>query len=287
MTFTPSRIDVMKVYSKRVMRWRSNSWPYLTGDAFADLADAVFRPPRFRGRHPSLKELRRARVIFINSSDFLSFLGEFGSSIEAKFLIAGNSDMEFHNSINLPKSVKGVLLQNSFISNNRNIFTLPIGIENYRWGVNGNPRFITPTPIEMSNSLTLFGPFGHTHPMRAKVKEEFGVNGDNWNYVTGYIPPNEFDVLSSKFKYIACVRGNGIDTHRFWETLYRGRIPIVAANEWADSLDYLKLPFKKIEDWEKSKLADVVRETSFQVSPTDISQLWMPYWVDFIKSKIN
>ena len=50
-----------------------------------------------------------------------------------------------------------------------------------------------------------------------------------------------------KHDFILCPRGNGIDTHRLWESLYMGSIPIVkkdiAFQEFAD------LPICFIDDW--------------------------------------
>lgn len=47
--------------------------------------------------------------------------------------------------------------------------------------------------------------------------------------------------------FVLCPRGNGIDTHRVWETLYMGSIPIVkkcpAMNDFSD------LPILFIDDW--------------------------------------
>jgi hypothetical protein len=286
-TYAPSRVYVMKVYSKRALRWRSSSYPYLSADSFADYADVVYRPPRFRGTNPSLKDLKRARVIFLNSAELLPFLDDFGSSLEAKVIIAGNSDTEFHSQFTLPKSIKCLLLQNSFISDNQKVFTLPIGLENYRLGVNGDPRNITQISSQRAMPKTLFGPFGNTHPLRANVREEFLTASESWDFFEGYITPTDFNRLSAQYQYVACVRGNGIDTHRFWETLYRGRIPIVTEDNWSESLNHLNLPFEKISSWEKSELSRVMSKSFVQVQPRQISSLWMPYWLDFIKEKLS
>ena len=49
--------------------------------------------------------------------------------------------------------------------------------------------------------------------------------------------------------FVLCPRGNGIDTHRLWETLYMGSFPIVkqciALNEFAD------LPILFIDNWDQ------------------------------------
>lgn len=53
--------------------------------------------------------------------------------------------------------------------------------------------------------------------------------------------------------YVLCPRGNGIDTHRLWETLYLGRIPIVKRN--TNTKYYEDLPILLVDDW-----SDVTQE---------------------------
>lgn len=287
MTYRPSRAEVLKVYGKRVLRWRSNSWPYISGDAFADLADVTFNPPKYRGRGPSLKELKQARVLFVNSSDLKEFLDNFGTQIEAKVILSGNSDTEFHESLKIPNSVNSIFLQNSFISDNVKLFTLPIGIENFRWGVNGNPRFITPGPIRGTSAGTLFGPFGNTHNVRNQVRLNFNQESNTWRFVEGYITPKQFNLLAQDFEFIACVRGNGVDTHRLWETLYRARTPIIFKDRWSESLRHLSLPIRSIESWDRSSLHKVTQSPATLFEPRQLPQLWMPWWENFIREKCS
>lgn len=44
------------------------------------------------------------------------------------------------------------------------------------------------------------------------------------------LPDNYYNVIG-KYKFVICPEGNGIDTHRLWETLYSKGIPIVEYNE--------------------------------------------------------
>jgi hypothetical protein len=48
-------------------------------------------------------------------------------------------------------------------------------------------------------------------------------------------------------KFVLCPRGNGIDTHRLWETLYMGSIPIVVRHPALR--DFMDLPIAWIDDW--------------------------------------
>jgi len=103
----PSRLQVAYTYSKRILRWRSNNAPYISGDLFADNADVNVFPPKYRGKQPSNKEIASARVIFCPSDKLNQFFDEYRNVITAKVIIAGNSDFEFHDlPIRIPTSIR-------------------------------------------------------------------------------------------------------------------------------------------------------------------------------------
>jgi hypothetical protein len=285
--YRPTRIYVAKIYAKRALRWRRNSSPYISGDSFADISDCVFNPPKYRGVAPSLEELRSAKVIFVRSSELHRFLEEHGPRLNAKVIISGNSDQEFLQDFELPPSVKLLLIQNSFISDGSRIQTLPIGIENFRWGVNGNPRFLNFHSLNDAKNKILFGPFGMTHPARTHVISEVSSNTGPWNLLQGYIQPHKFDELAAQFRYIAAVRGNGIDTHRLWEALYRGRYPIIQKDSWSSSLRALGLPIIEVSEWNEAELLQVVDLPRAQFNPNTFLSLWMSYWVEKIRKVVS
>lgn len=49
--------------------------------------------------------------------------------------------------------------------------------------------------------------------------------------------------------FVLCPRGNGLDTHRLWETLYMGSIPIVKRDIGYD--DFSDLPICFIDHWKE------------------------------------
>jgi hypothetical protein len=66
--------------------------------------------------------------------------------------------------------------------------------------------------------------------------------------------------LMRKSMFVACPRGNGLDTHRFWESLYLGAIPIVVKKDAIPAFQFG--PHLAIKDWqelEKMSLQDLRR----------------------------
>jgi len=276
---------VLWVYIRRVLRWRRNSYPFLTGDAFADFADFEVYPPKFRKKTPSIERIKNAGVLFCDSSMLQDFLNNYGDLISAKVIISGNSDFEFHSELlNIPKTVRAVFLQNSFISDNKMIFTLPIGIENFRWGVNGHPRLMRTMSTAQKLNKILAGPFGNTHPERNKVLEKLSEVESGVNILNERISPRKLARLMVNYRYVAAVRGNGVDTHRLWEALYRGAVPIIKRDDWSKSLHFLDLPIIEILDWDSRQLSTIVAKHDYKFfDPSEIEALWMPYWEEKIR----
>jgi hypothetical protein len=290
-TNRPSRIYVLSVYIKRILRWRRDSSPYLSGDAFAEIADVVIGGPKWRVKNPTPAEISGAKIIYCRSDLLQNFLDTVQVQINAKIIIAGNSDHEFHKQLdNVPDSVSTLFLQNSFISDNKRIFTLPIGIENFRFGVNGHPRLMRSNlKLSSKRRIILFGPFSNTHPLRLEILKRFSLAEGPWEILKGRWSPRNYAKVSRDFKWVASVRGNGIDTHRLWETLYRGSIPVVFHDNWSDSLSYLGLPIILVESWEPKAAREIVLNDLYKTvsSPKQFEALWMPYWRDLIQKKIE
>ena len=272
----------------RQIAYRSrNSSPYLSGDAFARLADIVISNEKQLGSY--LDSSQDHRIIFCRS-DYLSELkiSDLNRG-QKRILIAGNSDYDFTDINQLPQGLfQRFYLQNSFISNNKDIFTLPIGIENLSIGINGLPKNLTATlDWKEKSKQILVGPISPTHRDRMDLiavaesqKGAFVLKKEN-------ISPSSFAKTMEKYRYIACPRGNGVDTHRFWETLYRGSIPIVLSNSWSQSLEHFKIPMIIIKTWQEAEEAIEDFEQSVRVrNPRSLDVLWIDYWQKVFKSDL-
>ena len=90
--------------------------------------------------------------------------------------------------------------------------------------------------------------------------------------------------LLKNFACVACPRGNGVDTHRLWETIYLGRYPIIENNAWADSLNYLKIPLIQINEWAKEEVLSLNLSSVQKFNPQKIESIWISYWLQLLKS---
>jgi hypothetical protein len=263
----------------KARNYNSNSSPYLSGDSFADLCDFHFQPPRFR-RFLQRTQIEEAETLFCPSHLLEEFLSIYGDRIEGRVLIIGNSDRDFENfELPLPPSIKKVFIQNLGFKSDL-LRVLPIGIENRRLNFNGRPEnFNVKHIFKEKHNRVLIGPFAQSHPERNFINELNGYDTRTLEINRERLLPYEYAEISSNFKFIACPRGNGIDTHRFWESLYRGSIPIVKVSDWSQNLKQLNLPFVEIDNWNKENLQDVVENSKIgSFNPIDIEALWIPFW---------
>ena len=285
----PSRAYVLSVYTKRLLRWQRTSYPYISGDAFARLADFRFSPVSWRYSDKNRVNISEAAIIFCKGEELDAMLRDV-PGIKAKVIICGNSDYEFHKPPSeIPGSVRALFLQNSFISDNKVIFTLPLGLENIRWGVNGHPKLLKKTLSTEVEDKILFGPFGKTHQIRNEIFNNFSQVIGPWDV----LPPKritavEYSSIAKNYRFIAAVRGNGIDTHRLWESLYRGNIPLVKDDAWSRSLSELELPIIRVRNWSVDTIwksfASFPRDS---IHPAQVDSLWMPFWEKKISSFLD
>jgi hypothetical protein len=246
----------------------------LSGDTFKLSADFHFS---------SLEDFHTQRnwgekkVVFCKSDSLELFISEKPSQLNPRVLLCGNSDFDFH-SIDLTAlgGTKAVFLQNSFISDNKMIFTLPIGLENARYESNGRVSLYSKKLHYQKLNSVLVGPFGNTHIERSQLNS---LESDQFLCCVKerVSTPRHLSNIDLH-NFVACPRGNGVDTHRVWESLYRGSIPVLVRNSWSESLKNFGFPVKIINDW--GEIRSVPNQSTI-LGPSQVRNhpfLWMRTW---------
>ena len=261
-----------RIYGNRV------NLPYLSGDGFESICDfSVFSP---RASLRKNVDLPSARSIFCRSDNIEKFIQDFGGKISASVLVLGNSDRDFYDfNVQLPSSIKRVYLQNSHISNHF-YQTLPIGLENLRFARNGIPSLLESADLTKLKQLRLLvGPFSPTHVERLELQKWKGLKHELISFEENYLSPKKLTEVSAGYLFVACPRGNGTDTHRFWETLYRGSIPVVKRSKWSESIKNLGIPIIQLSNWDFEEFESVVASQTFiPFDPYSMKELWLDTW---------
>lgn len=176
-------------------------------------------------------------------------------------LVAHNSDENFTGSYadlcDHPR-ITAIYAQNVLYDHPR-LYCLPIGIANSMWP-HGNLDLlhaVVSARIPKTRGIYFYFGVGTNSAERSQCKaicEEKGLV-----FGTPQSHPDYLTTLASN-KYAICPAGNGIDSHRLWECLILGAIPIVVRNVFTakfarafpcvllDSWDALD-PAKLLADW--------------------------------------
>ncbi|MFL5908065.1 MAG: hypothetical protein ACJ75Z_10790 [Solirubrobacterales bacterium] len=130
---------------------------------------------------------------------------------------------------------------------------LPIGIANSMWK-HGNLRTMhraigRAERMEKSRLIHIrFNP--KTHPGRRQASEALSRNfpdaGDESSSSKRF---GSYLADLARHRFCACPRGNGIDTHRFWESQYLGVIPVVERSLQSEHWRKCGLPLLITQDW--------------------------------------
>jgi hypothetical protein len=274
--FFEKKIFNLLVRVRQFFYREKTSYPFLSGDSFAQLCEVAV----YGKRKVLPSEIIAAKTIFCPSERVEDLLENHGENISAKILVLGNTDRDFYDlACKFPASVEAVYLQNSHISDNF-FHTLPIGIENIRYGRNGlTSLFDYPYSQQRKLNKILVGPFSPTHLEREELIAWSEVDNPRIHFLSQHLLPRKLARLASTFMFVACPRGNGTDTHRFWETLYRGSIPVVKETEWSRSIADLGVPLIQLKEWDFSEFSEITAKYKFEsFDPRKIPVLWMTHW---------
>ncbi len=268
-------------HAKKIRYFRATSSPYVSQDTFKRLADLDLDAQFDR----KIEDIRQANVIFINSGDVNKFFFAYGKQVRARVLIFGNNDVDFDDfKQSVPSSVKRIYLQNSTI---RDPFfgVLPIGIESLRYLTNGLPKLLGEDyRNRIKNGKILVGPFGFTHPEREALLALHQRQAGDFKFVVDRLSPKEYADMACEYSIVACPRGNGLDTHRFWESLYRGSLPLVLKSNWSTSIQELGIPLIDTPSWEEALVdSDITSLRLTKFNPAEIEALWEPFWQEQIE----
>jgi hypothetical protein len=170
----------------------------------------------------------------------------------------------------------------------KNIFSLPLGItnetnESWRHSIYSNTDCMLEVINKARNiknlaymnfNITTY-PVERNHVYDLFVDKEWVTKGHIEETLKGRQCFLE-DIRNHKF--VLCPRGNGVDTHRLWETLYMGSIPIVK-NDIAFQ-DFQDLPICFVDEWKQITPVFLENEYTRIISKVwNTEKLKVSYWI--------
>lgn len=209
--------------------------------------------------------------------------------VTTQLILAGHSDAPVTDSI-----VRRYPFAKWFCVNKQTplVHGLPLGITNNTQESEVHPIYgnvdvmvdVASQPREIKN-MAYMNFTVSTYPVeRQRVWDMF--RDKNW--ITVEEPENSMEGRrrflenARNHSFVLCPRGNGVDTHRLWETLYMGSIPIVI-RDIAHS-DWMDLPILFVNSWEEVTEDRLVSELArFQSTTWNMEKLLIGYWINRIR----
>ena len=168
---------------------------------------------------------------------------------------------------------------------------LPIGIANPIWP-HGNEDVLVKVQNQTRNTekrlLVYLNFYNRPKDIAYDILSNFGVC-DLITIEMG-LPYETYLHNMAQHKYNVCPEGNGIDTHRLWETLYMGSIPIVKGDPSKDPfymyLARMDLPIMYVDAW-KDITPTMLKEqyTHFSRQQLQVQQKTCPFDIQWYKNE--
>jgi hypothetical protein len=209
------------------------------------------------------------------------------------FLVSGHSDYSIlDHHVEYFSPLKWYTINKD--TNKENVVSLPLGITNNTNESDLHPVYgnldsmimVMNEDVEITN-LVYMNFNIHTYPQERKIvwdlfkDKEWTTIGKIVNTIEGR---TNFLREIKSHTFVLCPRGNGIDTHRLWETLYMGSIPIVKKHNGYK--EFYDLPICFVDDWEQVTHEFLETEKNrIQNKRYCLDKLKIGYWVERINSK--
>ena len=243
--------NVYIYYQKYLKKYlKLSSIPFISGDTFRSQSDHVLDDTS----KIDPTKVKTGDILFVKTD----YLDEFiqlclpGLPDSLK-LITHNSDINieknpFEGKLN-DKSIYW-FAQNLKIdfTSNEFIHPLPIGFENRNWLKNGKLAILKNIKITENKKNRMLCAFNtSTNEERIEILHNLDLN-NNVNYLRRAKHKDYLSTLS-EYKLSVCPEGNGVDTHRIWESLLVETLPIVKKSAFTMNLSFLGVPLMMVSDW--------------------------------------
>jgi len=197
-------------------------------------------------------------------------------------LITGQSDKKIDNKTfqKKPECIKKWYSINVEYEND-NLIPIPLGIANNYSKKNIPAKdFISNESKTFKKEEKLYINIRKSTNYKERASLENDYKDLNWVvYKEPNLTTKEYLDDLKKFKFTLCPWGNGIDTHRVWEALYSGSIPVIKYHHTFSSVKNLPIIFlNKYEDLNLELLVKKSKQLNFEQT----HELDINYWKNVI-----
>lgn len=283
------------------IKGRVSGAPFASGDTFRAVADHIYDDTETtRGSVWAPEHVKAGDVIFVKTDYLTEFFTSRHKAISCPYIIiTHNSDYStpadptngnFTSYLDSP--ILGHWYGLNMVTQHPKLSGIPIGIANYYWAHGKHDQLTgiarkalasdwASRPIKIYMNVS-----PQTNPKRQAIVAAISKLSNHSDWVVKVVGPRANwsvyldDVVNSQ--YVVSPPGNGVDTHRAWEAIYLGAIPILLSGP----LDYLfeGMPVLIVQDYTTDVTPQLLQ--SFQEALKDkyltTNKGWAMYWRDQI-----
>ena len=260
---------------------------YINGNKFLDMAHFAID---FDHRDLTM-DLYKQNAIVYCKTDFLDLFFDWIKLSRRKYiLISHMSDYPINAErfSRAPDTIVKWFAQNAIFQSEK-LVPVPLGLENHKgrskgkftnheWFTQNVPRLI----MKARDPQWIYCNWNPNtnQEARGNIIPQLEKNGLKVHHETGLSFEDYCENMSS-YKFVICPPGNGVDTHRLWEALYMGCIPIVLRHHIYDGY---KLPIIQVNSWSEVTydLIMPILEAKFTAE-----HMMFTYWKNRIKHEFK
>ena len=274
----------MQARTLSLLKCRPSSIPFVSGDTFRALADAVWEQ---ENRRLEVEDIRHGSIIFCESELLPELKSRILNKVTVPFaLILGNSDFNHGKELEdliAQTSVTTVWAQNMTCEVNR-VKPIPIGLEN-AWRSNHGKISRFKDSVAEDRVWRIFAAFNIGTNLNARsIAANVAVRASNTDRLTQLSPAQHCESLK-KYAFLLSPEGNGLDTHRTWEAMYIGCVPIVSRSFMSEAFAELGLPLWVVDSYDEILDYDekALQAKYFEITHGSLRErLYFKYWRDQI-----
>lgn len=268
---------------------------WIQGDKFEKIADLTFAPPQRSGGDYSqvpntfnIEKCKQYDPCFVYTHTYYAKdLFNVIKYIKHRFVVITHN-WDTNVDFLPPDNVVKWYTQNVNIIDSR-IESIPIGLENDRWfkEVDKKGKMIAQLDSIRGYDKLVYMNFDiKTNPLKRNRVYQ-ALKDKTWVTVDMHSNGYNFEDYIKKIhshRFVICPEGNGIDTHRMWESLYMKAYPIVDNN--INNSFYKDLPILAVDNWEDLTLDFIIDSCRMlNTGKWNYDKLTFEYWKNKIRNE--
>ncbi|MFA5000618.1 MAG: hypothetical protein WC531_00095 [Candidatus Paceibacterota bacterium] len=265
-----------------------SSCPYISGDSFRAFANMVYE----KGLNSIvLGKIKENTIIFVCIEQAEKFFQEVHPHITKPYiLITHNGDTLVTEQLAkyADKKINKWYAMSVTVSHPQ-ITPIPAGLENLSYYNNGITKLFDKNRWKGGDKINriLFGFSISTNPGERQPAYDALIKCPSADEIRGKLNAKQYLEKLNGYKFVASPPGNAIDSHRMWEAMYLGVIPIVKRSFMMESFSQLGLPIWLVDDWQEIKNfseTELASKYTEIMAQANTKPLFLDYWINLIKN---